>query len=303
MQKQVIEAIIEIFGMFVIGGCLRHFKFLKHDDLDTLSKLVFDVLFPVLVFTSMVRELDPSRLKELWQLPLIGFGMIVLGAVLGSVLKKGMRDSGRGRGETFHMFCAVNNFSFLPIIVISNLWGEGLLPQLFIMNVGSTIGLWTVGVSVLSGGSLGGSWRNILTPNIVATVVGIGVAVSGLPLPGVLLKITAKAGGTAVPLILLIAGAALYNSAKNLLDGKFDIVYLSFCRLLLLPLINIFLIKLLHLPEDFHRVAFAVSIMPVSVSATVMTLRYGGSPEFAGQGAVITTVLSIVSMPLLMLLL
>jgi hypothetical protein len=101
--------------------------------------------------------------------------------------------------------------------------------------------------------------------------------------------------------MLLLIGASLYDS-KKVFENKRDIIYLSFIRLILIPLLSILLLWLLPLPDDAYRVAFVVAIMPVSVSTVVLTRKYGGSPDLAGQAALITTIASIISIPLLMML-
>lgn len=298
--KPVFEAIIEIFGMFAIGAVLRRYKFIEKEDLAKFSRIVFDVLFPIMIFSSIVNRLDRGRISELWTLPLIGFFMMVLGWLIGMVLRYGVQKRSDGRIETFHHFCAINNFAFLPLIVISNLWGDTYEPLLFILNVGSTIGLWTIGIAVLAGGDIKRAVKNIISPNLIAVLLAFIVVLFDIPLPGVVMKVAGKAGGAAVPLILLLIGATLYGNVRNIFANKWDIGYLTICRLLLIPLINIFIIKLIPLPLDIYRIAFVVSIMPVSVNTSVLTLRYGGNPEYAGQAAVITTVASIVTIPLML---
>lgn len=303
MQLKITAAIVEIFVMFGIGAVLRHLRLFTGEDLARLSTIVLDLLFPLLIFSSLVTKLDVSRFQEFWTLPLIGFGLMAFGGVLGLVLRYGMKDRQEGRQATFMHLCAINNYSFLPLIVIENLWGASYLPLLFILNVGSTVGLWTIGIALLSGHGVRKSLKNIFNPNLVAVMLGLTVMLLHLPLPRLLVKITANTGAAAMPMVLLIIGAALYGSAHHLLRYKWDISWLCICRLLIIPLLSLLLLKLLPLPVDVYRVSFVVAIMPVSVSATVLTMRYGGAPDFAGQAAVVTTLASLLTMPPLLLFL
>jgi len=112
--------------------------------------------------------------------------------------------------------------------------------------------------------------------------------------------VAGKAGSAALPMCLLMVGAALFGAAHHLLKNKWDITWLCICRLIILPLLTILLLKIIPLPHDVYLISFVVAIMPVSVSAAVLTIRYGGSTEFAGQAAVITTLASILTLPLLL---
>jgi predicted permease len=59
------------------------------------------------------------------------------------------------------------------------------------------------------------------------------------------------------------------------------------------------ILNLLPLPPEVFRVAFIVSLMPVSASAVVFMRRFGGDPDLAAQAAVITTLLSVLTIPLM----
>ena len=303
MSEKIAYAILEIFGLFVIGAILRWRGLLRHNDLDRLSKVIFDILFPLMIFASLYRELKAEQLYRLWSLPVIGFGLMAFGAILGFLLQYGMRHRENGRGETFLHFCAVNNFQFLPLIVIANLWGPRYIPLLFILNLGSNLGQWTIGIALLSGGNSRQAMKNILNPNVYAILITLGIILLRIPIPTLVVNIADRAGAAALPMCLIVVGAALFGAARHLLQNWWDMVWLCLCRLAILPLLTILILKFLPLPNDVYRIAFIVGIMPVSMSAAVLTIRYGGSPEYAGQAAVVTTLVSLVTMPLLMTLL
>ena len=300
MIKQVIFAIIEIFTIFAIGGYVRHKKMLEEEDLTRLSKLVVDVLFPLMAFASITKNLNPNKLNELWIMPLAGFSIIALGAILGIILKKGLKNRSPERVATFHHYCAMNNYVFLPIIILHNLWGEEYIPLLFIMTIGSTIGLWTIGVGLL-GGNLKEAIKNIFSINLLTVIIAIAVVLLKIPVPAIVTSISTKVGSAAVPLMLILIGAAIYG-APHLFKNKWDISYLTFVRLILIPLIIVGILKLLDLPENLFRVIFIVSLMPVSSSSAVITRRFGGDPNFAGQAIIVTTIASIITIPIMIYL-
>ena len=300
MLNQIIISIIEIFGIFALGLVARHLGYIHEEDIGRMSKLVIDILFPFLIFSSIVRNFQPDRLAELWLMPLIGLGLIVFGAVLGLILKSSIDSSECDTRKTFHFFTAINNYGFLPLIIVKNCWGEKALPLLFLLNLGSSIGFWTIGVGILHGKGIRNGLKNIVTPSLVTLIAAIVLTMLGLnkfvPVP--LINISRSVGNTAVPFILLLIGASLYNPAVFKVDG--NVVYLSICRNLLIPLASIAVLKLLSLPEKAYNIAFIVAIMPASVSSVVLTQRYGGSPKFAAQCAIMTTLLAIITIPILM---
>lgn len=302
MMSSIIYSIAEVFIIFAIGALARHLKYIQETDLNHWSKLIIDFLFPMLVFSSIVQNFQTNQTAGLWIMPTIGFGMMAFGAVCGYILKIPMRNSSPDRLKTFHHFCAINNYGFLPLIIITNLWGDKLLPDLFILNIGSNIGYWTIGIALLSKGDWKTGLKNMLTPMIITLVIALLVVLCGVRgyVPHLIVKVCHFVGGNAVPFMLLIIGASLYDTPRVTLRHAGEIGYLCFVRLLLLPILMILILKALPLSESYYNIAFVVALMPTSVSSTIITRCYGGSPQYAAQAALITTIASIFTIPILM---
>jgi predicted permease len=147
----IILSIAEIFGLLSIGAVCRYFRYIEEPDIDKWSKLVLDFLYPAFVFSSITIGFQTGRRNELWVLPLIGLGISMGGALLGLGLKYGLRTKNKDMERTFLYFCAVNNYGFLPVVIVQNLWGgTAMLANLFFLTLGSTIATWTVGVGVMA---------------------------------------------------------------------------------------------------------------------------------------------------------
>lgn len=297
MSEQIVLAIMKIFGMFLIGWLARRRGYIDRGDLDRMSRLVVDILMPMLIFASILQHFEVSRIPELWPLPLIGFGQMAVGGLLGAVLRAGMQDRDPDARRTFHHFCAVNNFGFLPLIIAENLWGGEGLARVFFLNLGSNIGYWTIGIGLL-GGDLRSAARNMFSPMLLTLLTSLGLAVAGggAWVPGLIVDTAGLAGQAAVPLMLIVIGASL--SAEGLRDHPRDMVYLTVVRLGLIPAVLLAILWHLPLAEDVRQLSAVVAIMPVAVSTVVITRRYGGSPDFAVRAALVTTVSALATVPL-----
>jgi predicted permease len=300
LTVNILLSIAEIFAMFAIGALGRGLGYIGEKDINNLSKLIIDILFPVTIFASITSNFKPEQVTELWVLPLLGFGLMAFGYFLGIFLKYGLRVSTKERMITFHHFCSVNNYVFLPLIVIQNLWGSQLIPLLFIMNIGSTLGVWTVGLLPFSGGNWKQALKNMVTPCQISIILALGFVFMRIPVPEGILNIMNKVGACPVPLILILTGAAIFGSRKAMFHSRRDVLYLILVRLILIPSLTIILLKMLPVSRDVYRVVYVVSLMPVAAAAAVFTRRFGGDSDFAGQAIVATTLASAVSIPLMM---
>ena len=300
VMYQTFLAILETFIAFGIGAYMTHRKMIDQQGIAQLSNVTLDVLFPLMTIGSITRNFKADQLLDLWVLPVMGFAVMAMGMMLGKVLSKFMRYSTRERKAMFQHFCTCNNYLFLPLIVLDNLWGDKYVSLLLLMNIGSTIGFWTVGIAAFGGTTRKETLRNIFSVNLYAVVLALTLVAFSIPLPGVLAKVCNTMGNAAVPLVLIGIGAAIYNSAGRFGKHLTDAFYLGLVRLIILPLILIMIFKLLPLDVEVFRVLAVVALMPVSSSSVLVARRYGGDLDMASQAIIITTLLSIVTAPLML---
>jgi malate permease and related proteins len=299
MVVSVLLGIFELFILFGIGYLARRLKFLDNQVIGSMSKVLLDLLIPLLVFQSIVRNLDVSRLGELWPLPLIGFGLMALGGGLSFLLEKGLRTEDAEVKKTFRHLCAINNYVFLPLILINRIIGERGVALLFLLSVGSVIGLWTIGIALLGkGGSFREVLKQIMTPVLGAIILALVLSVLRLgdDIPLFFLDLFEKIGNAGVQMILILIGASW--SRLSFKEGVWNQVYMALVRLVVIPGVSVLLLVLFNLPRDIFLVSFIVAVMPVSSQSSLITRRYGGSPEFASKAIIVTTLVSAVTIPL-----
>lgn len=295
-------AILETFIIFGIGAWLTRRKVLDENGISQISNLTLDVLFPLLTIGSITRNFKSSDLADLWILPVAGFAMMAAGMLMGLVFCKFMLNKSKARQAMFQHYCTSNNYLFLPLIVLDNLWGDYYVSLLLVMSLGGNVGFWTLGIASFGGNSMRETVRNIFSVNLYAVLLALTLVVLNIPLPGVVANICNTMGGAAVPLVLVGIGAAIYKNARGMWHNLFDVFYLSAVRLIILPLIFIMLFKLLPIPQEIFRVLVVTALMPVSSSSVLVARRYGGDMELASQAIVISTILSIVTVPLMLIL-
>lgn len=297
---QTFLAILETFIAFGIGAFLTRRKIIDATGIQQISNLTLDVLFPLMTIGSITRNFKADQLIDTWILPVMGFAIMAFGMALGRIFSRIMRYETKERKAMFQHFCTCNNYLFLPLIVLDNLWGDKYVSLLLLMNIGSTIGFWTVGIAAFGGSSRQETLRNIFSVNLYAVAIALLLVAFNIQLPTILAKVCNTMGNAAVPLVLIGIGAAIYNSAGKLTHHLFDVFYLSVVRLILLPIAIIMMLKFLPLPQDIFRVLAVVSLMPVSSSSVLVARRYGGDIDLASQAIIITTVLSIVTAPIML---
>ncbi len=300
MISNVFFSIVQTFIVFGFGALAFRWKMIQEEDMRRMTRLTLDLFFPLLTFATITHNFDVERWNELWQLPLIGLGLMLCGGLAGLGLKRFMWHGTPERLRTFHHICAINNYVFLPLIVLQCI-SERYAAMVLVMNVGSTIGFWTVGIFTLTGiKSFSETLRSIFSINLVAVAAALAVAFTGLTVPAPLDAAITSVGNLSVPFMLILVGAALYQCAGKIMEHRIDLLYLTVIRLLVLPVIMALLLKLLPVSRDVYVVSLVVAAMPAASSSVLVAGQYGGSRNFAGQVIVVTTLLSLGSIPLIL---
>jgi predicted permease len=298
MAIAILAALGEIGGLIVIGWIARKMRYLNRSEVDRASIFAIDFLMPLLIFSSIIKGFDISAVNTLWPLPVLGFGIVAGGVLVGLGLRYGLAARSADIRRTFVFFCGINNYGYLPIIIVNNIWGTPtMLAQLFLLNLGSTIGVWTIGVNMLGGANLKKCLKNLFAPSLVALIAALSLKFGQVSVPKVIVDITSSAGAAATPLIVILMGASLLDISIK--TGWRDMLYSSAIRLVVLPLLFYAVFRLFPLSAEAFNLAMIVALMPVGISSSLFVARFGGDPDFAARCTVVSTILAIATVPIL----
>ena len=101
------------------------------------------------------------------------------------------------------------------------------------------------------------------------------------------------------PAALLIVGSSLAELPLRHVLGSPRVYIMAAFRLLVLPIVLFLLLHKVVTDVTVLRIAVILGAMPVAASCTMLCLEYGGDQEFAAQGTFLTTLLSVITIPLL----
>jgi len=311
MQTEVvITQILMLAVVVLIGAIAARYKVLTTDTKDMLSKVIFNISLPLMLFTNFFRLDATPRLiaNSLIILAVSGFVIFFL-LLVGLMSVRLFRLSG-AEGAVFKTHSMFGNTIFLGFPLITALYGvEGLLYASMYQLV-STIIMWTAGVIILSHGS-GTSWKKsflkVLNPNTIATVAGLLLFILSVRLPDILIKPMTELGSANTWLSMLYIGAMLFLSNVGGLLKKRSLYLISFNRLIFVPalLISIFylIITLTGIaPEKLvTSVIILEASMPCMATVVIMAKEFGSDDKLAVGNVFVSTIISILTLPLVVI--
>lgn len=311
-----------MFLVILVGWVARRRKALSAETTSTLSRFVVDITFPALVFMQMLKTVDAQVLREGWYLPLICMAILVIGEIVG--LFTAPLFARKEQRRTFVFLISISNWVYLPLPIAQALYDDAGVRTILLYNVGAQLVLWSMGVWTLRGGKPDReALLNLLkNPGLLATGIGILVALY-IPESRVLAKqdpgagagvlaYTARAlfegleltGNLTIALSLIVIGGQLGGLDVSSRSDTKAVVGVLITRLVLTSFVTIGVVQLLkaggvEIPEMPRMLGYVVAFMPVAVSCSIFTERFGGDTSLAARSIFYSTLISIGSVPLL----
>ena len=270
---------------------------LKLENKQALSNLLVYIIVPAMVVNSYRMEFSAQILRNL----LAAFGMSVLSVLLGTVITLLLTARKTGsRMPIFRFACIFSNAAYMGFPLISALFGsEGLLYASAYVTVFNIL-LWTLGYGLVSGGSSVKEIAHSLvrTPVLYAIVVGLGIYLLQIPLPALITQPLELLAGVNTPLSMLITGMLIAaGDVRSIVTDK-HIWKLACVRMLLIPAATLALFGVLGFHGTAAQVVTLLECCPAAAITSVFAVQFGHDEHFAAGSVVLTTLLSIVTLPL-----
>lgn len=142
-----------------------------------------------------------------------------------------------------------------------------------------------------------------VNPAVIATVMGIILFIFSIRIPYPIYETLNTVGSVTTPLSMIIVGAMLAEIELKEIFTGYTVYYASFLRLIAAPVITFFVFKLINADKLLLQICVIVQAMPASVLATVFAEKYGADAALAAKSVFITTIICLITIPLVVMFL
>ena len=300
--------ILPLFAILLAGIAAARLKLLPASAGTVLSRFVFIIALPCVIFSSLVR-IEVSEFFDWRYIGTLGGGMLIL-FLLGLVVAQfGFRHD--LRAAALHGLTAMySSTAYIGLPLILTLFGDAALVPGIIGAIITGLVFAPLAIVLLEinhGRSnnarlLTALLAALLRPPILAAIAGLLVSALDVPLATPVLRFFEVLGGAFVPCALFAAG--LFVAGCSLRGSSLEIGWLSFAKLILHPLITAALaFYVFGLSPLFATVAILQAALPSGVPVFVLAQQYGCFESRSSGSIALSTALSVVTIPLLFLLL
>ena len=271
-----------------------------------LSSLVINITCPALILSSAMTGELPDR-RFILPLLLISVVTYIVLTVVAFWLPRWLTRHREDEGA-LGFALMFGNVGFMGYPVVASIFGHEAVFYAAVLNVVNTFAVFTIGTILINGRSDGDSGRfqkKVLysTPMLAAYLTMGIVALEVKDIPAVVSQPLTMLGNVTGPAALLIIGSSMSHLSIRTMLGNATVYATALFRLGILPIGIYFLTRALGFSEFVVNINTLVIAMPVATYGTILCLKYKKDTTMITEVTFITTLLSMVTIPLLVLLL
>jgi len=296
------SAVGQIFILGAIGYLLIKKNILGQEGLDALSRLVVEIILPILIFYQLVKNFSFSAFRDWWIFPLISIAITAAGLLLGFLFSGFIK--GKQQRLQFLNLVGFQNSGFLPLALVAAILPDDKMQTMFIylflFLLGFNLLMFSLGVYLITFSrqkkfELGSLW----SPPVVATIFTLIFIFFGLErfVPQVVLRPLNMIGQCLIPLSIFVVGGNLAQIKLTRID-KVPMFLMLVAKLVILPALGLWLILRLRLPELLGLLILIELAMPPATMLSVITSHYKKQDLLVSQGIFIGHLFGLLSIPI-----
>ncbi len=291
-------AIIILLGLFLGKRSLITAETNKN-----LINLLLSVFMPASLFSAFPSTSNESLLHLFFMGMLAGV-LVMVGLILLSKLIFNKKLWNKSLATEAQFAFIFNNATFLGYPIISTTFGEeGIIPYCgFIISF--NLALFSYGIWLFKRADSKHFLRKtLLNPNIIAVVLGMLVFLFHVEIPTPITSTVKYVAGATTPLSLLCIGFMLSNAEIKKILRSWRLLVISLIQLFVAPFLTYTLLRLLNFPSEVVVVCTLIQALPTATSLGLFAEKYGGRVEESSELVVISTICSIITLPLVVAIL
>ena len=296
----VVNQVTILFIIMGVGFVAKKINIITEEFSKKLSELLLMVAMPAMILSSFQFDYSSEIIKNVLLVMVFAVAAHILSFCIGILLFRKYPENIRKVLMFTTMF---TNCGFMGFPLLESLFGKTGVFYGSIYVAIYNLFIWTAGVMIFNGERGIKSIRKaLLNPGTIAVFIGMFLFFFSLRLPYPAAKALDMLGAMTAPLSMLIVGSILAGIDFKSLFSGFPMYYGIAVRNILLPLLTVALLKVIGFNGVVLGVCVSVIAMPAGANTPVFAELYGGDSLFASKVVALSTLFSIVSIPLILML-
>lgn len=297
----ILTSLIKIFIIIIPGAIFSRKGILNENQCEGISSIVLNLTWPCIVIDSLQMPYSPELLHNSAILICAMIGVLIVAYGVSLLISKFVKAPQHiFYLMTFLMLFA--NTGFMGIPICNALYGNEGVFYAALMDSLSDMFAFTVGMFLIrksTGNGEKSSLKELLSPGLVGIIIGIVLFLTDTRLPEALGESIAIIGSATTPLAMLIIGFKLGQMSIKEMLGDMRVYAVTVGRLVLVPLIVFAVVAVAGIEVSLLiKVVVIQAAMPAATCAVIFAEQYKGDAKFMSKGVLLTTLLSVVTIPI-----
>lgn len=300
--KLTLGQILQLFLFMLIGFILKRRNILSDETGALLSKLETLIFMPALIINSFVTNCTWGNLTSNLDLILYSIGTLAVSTLLAIPFSRLFSKEPLERSY-YKYSLVIPNFGFVGNAIIMGVLGSEQLFQYLIFCIPVNLYLYSIAIRWLSrndGNKF--SFRSLLNPIFLSVIIGMVIGLTQIPLPSFLSTTLSAASGCMAPIAMLVTGFIIGEYDLKKLFRLKKVYILSIARLVIIPLLFYFVLKLFNVADNLLIILVSYLAMPLGLYTILVPAANGDDTTTGASMALISNLLAVVTIPLVFML-
>lgn len=303
-----LEPVSMLFLLIVLGYWVRKRDVVSAAMVSDISALLVNVALPAFIISSMNFEFSMEVLINSGVLILISFSVYLCSILFSKLYSRVIGVQGTTK-DIHEMVCVFSNVGFMGYPVVLAVYGEIGVFYAAMYNLGYNLLMWSYGAHLINRQGrekIEKKERPLLdhlikffNPSLIAVVIGFFLFLTSIELPSVLFKTFDLIGGMVTPLSMLCIGFILSEVDTKDVFKDSSVVTTSIVRLILIPLTLFFVLNGVGKEGYLIAIPVLITAMPAAANTAIIAVRYKSDYKLASKLIFISTLMSILTIPLM----
>lgn len=296
----VFVQVLIIFVLMSVGFVFAKAKLINEKGTRQMTDILLMVVAPCVLINAYQKEFSVDLVKGLLFAALFSVIIHIVGIVLSTLIFK-KEETLRYRINIFSAIYSNCGFMAIPILT-ATLGTDGVFYGSAYFVIFNLL-YWTHGICVYDGSLRELSLRKIVrNPGIVGTLVAILLFALRIKLPYVLKESVTYIASLNTPLAMIVMGAYLTRVDLRKAIKNVSLYGVLALRLVVIPVIAVLIAKLMNLDELVAKAILIAAACPTASATALLAAKYDLDTAYATEVVSVTTIISIISIPLVLML-
>lgn len=307
----LVNQLIQLFLIICIGYFVFKIGILNETVNKQINSLVINVTMPLMIISSVLSMTDRPETSTIISLFVVSIGFFIIMPVLSFIIVKIMLKTihiVKARQGVYMFMLIFSNVGFMGMPILQAACGENGATAVFyaaVLNIFFNLSVFTYGVIIIGYGDTIETTlklKDLISPGILCSVIAIIIYALNIHFPSTIESAIDTIGDLTSPLAMILVGSTLASMKLKEVFNEWRVYVFTIIKQFVLPILLYPVFRFCIEDDLLFNVMFIEFLMPIANIALMLATQYNLDNKFVSKTIFISTLMSLVSIPVVMYL-